>query len=216
VVDGHNRYDIATRHGLSFQITEKEFDTREDVVNWIINNQLGRRNLTEQQKMYLRGKRYENEKKKITDNLKVGSNSPIGQNDHSGEKTKFDYPQNTTARKIADEYGVGPSTIQRDAWYSKGVDVLPEETKEKIFTGEEKATKNEVRAIAKMEPKLQKKVVKIYNKIIRWTEWSKMTFYNKKNQVYPLRPLEAGIIEQIFLDYGVDAWTGEEVETVKI
>ncbi|MCK9326346.1 MAG: hypothetical protein M0P69_12715 [Bacteroidales bacterium] len=52
----------------------------------------------------------------------------------------------------------------------------------------------------------------IYNKIMGWTGWSRMTFYNKKNQVYPLRPLEAGIIEQIFLDYGVNAWTGKEVE----
>lgn len=55
----------------------------------------------------------------------------------------------------------------------------------------------------------------IYEKVIRWTGWSKMTFYNKKNGVYPLRPLEAGIVELVFMDYGVDAWTGEEVEEVQ-
>ena len=63
--------------------------------------------------MYLRGKRYENEKKISTDNLKVGDKLPNGQNDHSG-KEDFPYPNNTTARKIAKEYGVAPSTIQRE------------------------------------------------------------------------------------------------------
>jgi hypothetical protein len=52
----------------------------------------------------------------------------------------------------------------------------------------------------------------IYRKIMEWTEWSKYTFYAKKNGVHPLKPLEAKIIDLIFKKYGVDAWTGEEIE----
>jgi len=52
----------------------------------------------------------------------------------------------------------------------------------------------------------------IYKKIMDWTEWSKYTFYAKKNGVHPLKPLESKIIELIFLEYGVDAWTGKEIE----
>jgi hypothetical protein len=64
-------------------------------------------------KMYLRGKRYENEKKMITEfRGNQYKESGHGQNDHKQKEPKFDYPNNTTARKIADEYGVGPSTIQ--------------------------------------------------------------------------------------------------------
>ena len=51
----------------------------------------------------------------------------------------------------------------------------------------------------------------IYRKIMDWTEWSRYTFYAKKNGVHPLKPLEAKILELIFLEYGVDAWTGKEV-----
>lgn len=51
----------------------------------------------------------------------------------------------------------------------------------------------------------------IYQKIMGWTEWSKYTFYAKKNGMHPLKPLEAKIIELVFEDYGVDAWTGKEI-----
>jgi hypothetical protein len=84
---------------------------------------------TEVQKMYLRGKRYENEKKMLGGYQ--GSNQykkvASSQNDQMPKEEKFDYPNNTTARKIAKEYGVVLSTIQRDAWFAKGVDVLPKE-----------------------------------------------------------------------------------------
>ncbi|MFA7122374.1 MAG: hypothetical protein WC277_12905, partial [Bacilli bacterium] len=45
LIDGHNRHSICTKHGISFEITELEFATRDDVIIWIIKNQLGRRNL---------------------------------------------------------------------------------------------------------------------------------------------------------------------------
>lgn len=45
VVDIHNRYEIAQAHGLEFATTEMQFATRDDVIIWIIKNQLGRRNL---------------------------------------------------------------------------------------------------------------------------------------------------------------------------
>lgn len=46
IVDGHNRYDICTRHDLPFQTTEREFADREAVKEWIIRNQFARRNLS--------------------------------------------------------------------------------------------------------------------------------------------------------------------------
>ena len=46
LIDGHNRYAIAKRHGLDFATTEMEFAARDDVLFWIIKNQLGRRNLS--------------------------------------------------------------------------------------------------------------------------------------------------------------------------
>ena len=45
LIDGHNRYTICTKHNLKFSVVEKLFDSRNDVCIWIIQNQLGRRNL---------------------------------------------------------------------------------------------------------------------------------------------------------------------------
>ncbi|MCL2197554.1 MAG: hypothetical protein FWB80_01390 [Defluviitaleaceae bacterium] len=47
IIDGHNRYEICTKHGITFGIREMEFATREDAMVWIIENQLGRRNLND-------------------------------------------------------------------------------------------------------------------------------------------------------------------------
>ena len=45
LVDGHNRYDICNRLKLPFKTIERHFETRSDVIEWIITNQFGRRNL---------------------------------------------------------------------------------------------------------------------------------------------------------------------------
>ena len=46
LIDGHNRYEIAEKHGLEFKTEEMEFSGRTDAKLWIIKNQLGRRNLS--------------------------------------------------------------------------------------------------------------------------------------------------------------------------
>lgn len=46
IVDGHNRYKICTEHSIPFQTVDKRFTDRDDVIQWIILNQFGRRNLS--------------------------------------------------------------------------------------------------------------------------------------------------------------------------
>lgn len=46
LIDGHNRYEIATKHGITFDVQEKEFADRAEAERWIILNQFGRRNLS--------------------------------------------------------------------------------------------------------------------------------------------------------------------------
>lgn len=45
LVDGHNRFKIAAKHGLHWNEKRMEFADRDAVIAWICNNQLGRRNL---------------------------------------------------------------------------------------------------------------------------------------------------------------------------
>ena len=53
IIDGHNRYEIATRWGLEYQTESKRFETETDVREWMINNQFGRRNLSNYQRSVL-------------------------------------------------------------------------------------------------------------------------------------------------------------------
>lgn len=92
------------------------FDTTGAVaINWIIANQLGRRNLTEEQKSYLRGKRYNLEKKP-----QGGDHKSTNQNDV------------LMHNKLAEEYKVSPSTIQRDGDFSTAVDALESQVRQDI------------------------------------------------------------------------------------
>ena len=62
IIDGHNRYEICTKHNVEFDTKEMDFEDIEEVKEWMINNQLARRNLTDQQRKYLRGLKYEQRK----------------------------------------------------------------------------------------------------------------------------------------------------------
>jgi len=46
LVDGHNRYEICTRLGLPFDVTERRFASKAEARVWMRQNQGGRRNLT--------------------------------------------------------------------------------------------------------------------------------------------------------------------------
>ena len=45
LIDGHNRYEICTKHNIPYKTVQREFGSREAVIEWIILNQFGRRNL---------------------------------------------------------------------------------------------------------------------------------------------------------------------------
>lgn len=63
ILDGHNRYEIIQKHPeLTYAVHKLSFANRYEALSWICKNQLGRRNLTPQQKKYLIGQRYEAEK----------------------------------------------------------------------------------------------------------------------------------------------------------
>ena len=46
IIDGHNRYEICTKHNLPYDVKTMFFDSRDDAKIWIIKNQFGRRNLS--------------------------------------------------------------------------------------------------------------------------------------------------------------------------
>lgn len=45
IVDGHNRYSVCSRHNIPFKTQEQQFKDKNAVILWMIDNQLGRRNI---------------------------------------------------------------------------------------------------------------------------------------------------------------------------
>ena len=65
LIDGHNRYEIAEEYDLNYEIKDKSDDlaTRADVMQWILDNQASRRNLSKSQLVAAYNK-YEEERAK--------------------------------------------------------------------------------------------------------------------------------------------------------
>ena len=110
LLDGHNRFAICQKHSLPFAATSLELPDRQAALNWIINNQLGRRNLHPDQASYLRGKRYNAEKQQ-------GKRTDLETSDQNDPKLE-------TADRLATEYKVSAPTIKRDGNYAAAVDTL--------------------------------------------------------------------------------------------
>jgi N6-adenosine-specific RNA methylase IME4 len=53
LIDGHNRFRIAQEHDMNYETLEKEFENINRVKEWMINNQFGRRNLSNYQRSVL-------------------------------------------------------------------------------------------------------------------------------------------------------------------
>lgn len=153
LIDGHNRYEICQKHGVDFKTVEKEFENRDAVIDWIINNQLGRRNLTPANQSYLRGLQYQREKKKV--------------GEHKGNQhTEMEIAQNEpipTADRLAQQHGVSRETIKRDAEFSEAVNTIVKNTapevKQQILNREIPVTKKDTLELAKVEPEIQKQVI---------------------------------------------------------
>ncbi len=122
IIDGHNRYEICTKSNIPFEIVEIEFETLDDVLIWVVENQLGRRNVTDKQRQYLIGQRYNLEKKKRGGQEKNECETVA----HSDKKEK----PGATAEKIAKEQGVSARTVMHNAKFASDVDEVAEKSME--------------------------------------------------------------------------------------
>jgi hypothetical protein len=57
LLDGHHRYAICTHHNLPYTTQELSLPDLDAAKAWMIDNQLGRRNLSPHQMSYYRGER---------------------------------------------------------------------------------------------------------------------------------------------------------------
>ena len=156
IVDGHNRYTIAKKHPeIPFTVHEKEFASRYEAIIWICKNQLGRRNLTPEQKKYLIGKQYDAEKA-----IHGGPTSP--EHDESGRFTATrqnvkprSNAESWVSNRIANDHNISGRTVLRAAEFANGVDAAEEAvpgTRQKVLSGEVKPTAAEIASVARAPP----------------------------------------------------------------
>lgn len=152
IVDGHNRFHILGKHPhIQYTTHEKQFDDRFSVIAWICKNQLGRRNLTPEQKKYLIGKQYEAEK------ASHGANDGFRGNQYSLVKCQLGTlpNQEDTAKRIANENGIGRRSVFRAESFAKAVDIADEVDpgiRSELLAGEIKPTEKDIRELVEAEP----------------------------------------------------------------
>ena len=149
IVDGHNRFTIAKKHPeIPFMVHEKEFSSRYEAIIWICKNQLGRRNLTPEQKKYLIGKQYEAEKCANGGDRK----SPAAK---SGAAARHLIGGEKTCMKVAAENNVGKTFVKNAEHFARGLDAAEEAvpgTRQKVLSGEVKPTAAEIASVARAPP----------------------------------------------------------------
>ena len=119
-------------------------------MSWMCNNQLGRRNLTPENKKYLIGKRYDAEKKAVgaSDGFRGNRYQKLvgDKNCHLLDKKE------KTRKRIADESKVSEGYVMYADLFAKGVDAAEEAVpgiKKEILSGKIKRPAKEIAEIAK-------------------------------------------------------------------
>ena len=134
IVDGHNRYSVCQKHNIEYVVGTLAYETKEEVMEWMLDIQLGRRNLSPIQRIAVAEKYrpiYERQAKK-NQGTRNDLNNNFGTKLTQSEKEKMNN-ENRTNKKLADIAGVKPTT------YKMGAKVLNsnnEDLKQRVLSGE--------------------------------------------------------------------------------
>lgn len=120
IVDGHNRYDICKKHNIvDYVVGTLAYDTKEEVMEWMLDIQLGRRNLSPIQRIAIAEKYRPIYEKQAHNNLREGgrkggvssSNKPT-QNFAEASK-QINRSENETNAKLAKVANVNRETYRQ-------------------------------------------------------------------------------------------------------
>ena len=100
IIDGHNRFEIATRWNLEYESESKRFKDENQVKEWMIHNQFGRRNLSNYQRSVLALKLESVFSARANERMLSGNPVPKSE-------------QGRTIEKVADVAKVGKDTIAK-------------------------------------------------------------------------------------------------------
>jgi hypothetical protein len=133
LLDGHNRYEICSKHNIIYRTEEKHFESRNEAKEWIIRNQFGRRNLSafDRSKLALRLKELIQAKAKEKQRDAGG--------DHGNQYTGGKVPLMQKSAEAAEIFETRDSVSQKSTETNQGkeIDLLPSAEANPIVTREE-------------------------------------------------------------------------------
>ncbi len=145
IIDGHHRWKIIQKHNLTnYKVKQMDFSDKWAAIVWMCRNQLGRRNITDEQRTYLIGEAYRAQK------MTQGTNNQYVQEKSEKPQNGVFQKDNRTAKIIAKEFGVGSSTVDRASQFVESLDAAETVSagfKEAVLTGTVKAPKNVIQEI---------------------------------------------------------------------
>ncbi|WP_312644145.1 hypothetical protein [Hydrogenoanaerobacterium sp.] len=156
ILDGHNRYEICTRHQIPFKIAHIFLRSREEAVAWICANQLGRRNITDESRRYLIGKRYKMEQI-------IGAHNAVGTNQYTRKEVRpkilteplFEETACRTRERLGKEYRISHATVDKYGIYANAIDSLSRvdpELAPKILSGQIKISQENILELSRLSP----------------------------------------------------------------
>lgn len=224
ILDGHNRFEIWQKHPeIPYKTHDIKLPDRNAAIIWICKNQLGRRNLTLNQRKYLIGKQYEAEKASRGDSSKTQERDDHGrfyrsdQNEHNGELCK-----ERTRERVARENNTTSSYVQRAERFAEGVDaaeeVLPG-TRDDILAGSINPSEKAVMDIAAADRRERRKLAELLRQPKEKTkevvpENDEDTGEVQRGLKMRFKPTKKEILavsEEMLHSEGVAAATGEDI-----
>ena len=167
LVDGHNRYAILQKHPeIYFSTMPLPFESREEVLAWICKNQLGRRNLTPEQKKFLIGKQYSVEHRKPGGNgnnqYTVTVEEPVQEELCQIDTIPPTSAEASTRKQIAERNNVSESYVVRSEKFMRGVQIMDQMIpgmQEKILSGQFKVRDADMHRLARANFPNRKQIV---------------------------------------------------------
>lgn len=151
LLDGHTRYKLATKLDIPHPVKNLSFASRDEARAWVINHQLGRRNISDAARNYLLGKLYNQQKQNHG-----GDRRSSAHNGHLKSDGK-------TAEEFAKEHDVGVNTVRRAGKLAEAVNTLEEEAPgvaAAVLAGEAHASMKDITEAVKQPLKKRKKAAK--------------------------------------------------------
>jgi hypothetical protein len=152
VLDGHTRRDLCIGHKQQVKVREIALPDEHAAVQYILQIQRQRRNLTREAMSYFRGVEYNAVKQQHGGNRR--GRKSRGQSDLL----------KSTARQLAEKYGVSEKTIKRDGVFAKVIDKIvadydDPEIKRKLLGADVKMTHGTARVLLRLPSEERKAAV---------------------------------------------------------